>query len=56
MKSADDRHLVDVVENNDVGAFFKFSDMAVPMQCTFGERRCGSLAEWEAIVAPYMDE
>lgn len=54
MKSADDRHLVDINENNDVGSYFKFSDMSQPMQCAFGERHCASQGEWEATVAPLM--
>jgi hypothetical protein len=55
-KSADDRHLVDIAENNDIGTYFKFSDTLAPMQCAFGERRCASQGEWEAAVAPYMEQ
>jgi hypothetical protein len=54
-KSSDDRHLVDINENKDVGSYFKFSDMSGPMQCSVGENRCASQGEWEATVASYMD-
>jgi hypothetical protein len=56
IKSADDRHLVDVNENAAVGAYFKFSDMQRTMSCGVAGQNCGSQPEWEQAVNSYMKE
>ena len=55
-KNSDDWHLVDISENNDLGAYFQFSDMPTPMACSVGNLQCGSREAWETLTAPYMKE
>jgi Protein of unknown function (DUF4236) len=56
MKSADDQHLVDINENNDIGTYFKFSDMQTPMSCSLEDQKCGSPEEWKMAIGPYLEQ
>jgi hypothetical protein len=56
LKSGDDRHLVDVNENADVGTYFKFSDMERTLSCSIAGQNCGSLSEREQATNSYMKE
>jgi hypothetical protein len=56
VRMSDDRTLVDVSENRDLGNYFKFSDMDRSMACNIGDKNCASRGEWEGLVAPYMEQ
>lgn len=53
---SDSRQLVDVNENRDTASYFRFLDMDRTMMCSLGEKVCGSLQEWQSLVAPYMEQ
>lgn len=53
---SDQRALVDVSENKDIGNYLKLSDMDNAMACKIGEQKCSSLEEWESLAASYMDQ
>jgi hypothetical protein len=55
LKESDNRVLVDVSENKDLGSYFKFSDMNRPMECNVGEKNCESLDEWNGLTALYVE-
>jgi hypothetical protein len=48
--------LTDVLENKELGEFYKFSDMLKPMICYLGENKCDSQERFDALVAPFMNE
>jgi hypothetical protein len=51
-----DKHLVEVVENKDMGRFFINSTLSAPKFCNVGDQTCASRDEWESLVAPYMSQ
>jgi hypothetical protein len=48
--------LVDVNENRTIGAYFFNSERGSPVACIVGDHKCESLAEWQALVTPYMNQ
>jgi hypothetical protein len=48
--------LVDVLENREMGAFDETSGLGVLSQCEVAGAHCGSDAEWDALVKPYMEQ
>jgi hypothetical protein len=48
--------LTDVLENRDIGKFYKFSDMPKPVVCYVVENRCDSQEGFDVLVAPFMNE
>jgi hypothetical protein len=55
----DQKILVDVSQNQDFGKYFKFIDNDKPLFCMIGEKQekqCDTLAEWDALAAPYISQ
>jgi hypothetical protein len=48
--------LFDINDNNEYGNFYKRSDANVPQECNVFGKSCSSEAEWNALIAPYMED
>lgn len=48
--------LFDLNEKKDYGSFFKFSDSELLFECVVADKICKSQSEWEALIAPFMDD
>jgi hypothetical protein len=48
--------LTDVLENRDMGKFYKFSDMPKPIVCYVVENKCDSQEGFDVLIAPSMNE
>ena len=48
--------LYDINESKDYGLFIMVSGDARPLSCQVAGTRCQSESEWDALVAPYMEE
>jgi hypothetical protein len=53
-------NLVDVDENRVIGEVYERTDLqtnvTTVLRCSVGDRKCGTIAEWETLMKPYMDQ
>lgn len=55
--TSDDKILVDVFENREIGSFSQDSEhLPKPLYCGIGAVYCKSAEEWDALAKPYMEE
>jgi hypothetical protein len=48
--------LWDINDNKQYGSFYQRSDANKPMDCEVLGKGCSSEAEWESLIAPYMED
>jgi hypothetical protein len=48
--------LYDINEAKEYGSFYKRSDSSRPMECNVRGKLCSSEAEWDSLIAPYMED
>jgi hypothetical protein len=48
--------LMDVLEHREMGAFDQIKREAPPYTCEVSGTKCTSLAEWDALAKPYMED
>ena len=48
--------LFDINENKEYGSFYKRSDAGLPQDCNVLGKICRTEEEWNALIAPFMDE